>query len=63
MFQLQDWRPSSWRGRTALQMPSYPDTHALQEAERRLSGLPSLIFPGEISQLRDWDTPADLRAQ
>ncbi|MDM0073470.1 3-deoxy-7-phosphoheptulonate synthase class II [Variovorax sp. J2P1-59] len=48
-----DWRPSSWRGRTALQMPSYPDSHALQEVEQRLSGLPSLIFPGEISQLRE----------
>ncbi|MDM0049639.1 class II 3-deoxy-7-phosphoheptulonate synthase [Variovorax sp. J22R115] len=53
MIQLQDWRPSTWRGRTALQMPSYPDTDALQEAERRLSALPSLIFPGEISQLRE----------
>ncbi|MDM0057185.1 class II 3-deoxy-7-phosphoheptulonate synthase [Variovorax fucosicus] len=47
------WQPSSWRSHTALQMPSYHDTHALQETERRLSGLPSLIFPGEISQLRE----------
>ncbi|MDM0104958.1 3-deoxy-7-phosphoheptulonate synthase class II [Variovorax sp. J22R24] len=52
MFHPQDWRPSSWRGLTALQMPSYPDARALQETERRLCGLPSLIFPGEISQLR-----------
>jgi len=47
------WHPSSWRSHTALQMPSYHDTLALQETERRLSGLPSLIFPGEISQLRE----------
>src|ERR1700757_1823600 len=53
MSHLQDWRPSSWRDRTALQMPSYPDTRALQETERHLSGLPSLIFPGEISLLRE----------
>lgn len=53
MSHRQDWRPSSWRGRTALQMPAYPDTRALQETERRIAGLPSLIFPGEISQLRE----------
>lgn len=52
MSHLQDWRPSSWRDRVALQMPSYSDAQALRETERRLSGLPSLIFPGEISQLR-----------
>lgn len=53
MSDLQDWCPSCWRGRTALQMPSYSDARALQETERRLSLLPSLIFPGEISQLRE----------
>jgi len=50
---LREWRPASWRSRPALQMPPYPDPRALQEAERRLSILPSLIFPGEISRLRD----------
>ena len=53
MSHRQDWHPSSWRGRIALQMPTYPDTRALQEAEQRIAGLPSLIFPGEISQLRE----------
>jgi len=47
------WSPSSWRERPALQMPVYPDAAALASAEQRLKGLPSLIFPGEISQLRD----------
>jgi len=50
---LQDWRPSSWRSRAALQMPSYPDANALRAAEERLGGLPSLIFPGEAMQLRE----------
>jgi len=27
------WTPSSWRGRPALQLPSYPDPHALEMAE------------------------------
>ena len=53
MSHSQAWRPSSWRDRTALQMPSYPDTHVLRETERRLSGLPSLIFPGESAALRE----------
>ncbi|HSV80799.1 MAG TPA: 3-deoxy-7-phosphoheptulonate synthase class II [Ramlibacter sp.] len=47
------WSPSSWRERPALQMPVYPDAAALASAEQRLKGLPSLIFPGEISQLRE----------
>ena len=49
----QDWRPSSWRQRPALQMPAYPAREALDEAEERLRALPPLIFPGEISQLRE----------
>ena len=50
---MQHWTASSWRQRPALQMPSYPDPAALEAAERRLAALPPLIFPGEISQLRD----------
>ena len=50
---MQAWNASSWRQRPALQMPNYPDGDALAAAERRLAALPPLIFPGEISQLRD----------
>ncbi|MBS0452110.1 MAG: 3-deoxy-7-phosphoheptulonate synthase class II [Proteobacteria bacterium] len=50
---MQSWSPSSWRQRTALQLPSYPDPHALQDVEARLSALPPLIFPGEITQLKN----------
>ncbi|MDM0026729.1 class II 3-deoxy-7-phosphoheptulonate synthase [Variovorax saccharolyticus] len=53
MSPLQDWRPSSWRSRAALQLPSYPDVEALRQTEQRLCGLPSLIFPGEALQLRE----------
>lgn len=46
------WSPSSWRQRTALQLPTYPDPAALARSERQLAGLPPLIFPGEITQLK-----------
>jgi len=50
---VQTWSPSSWRQRTALQLPTYPDAPALASAEARLASLPPLIFPGEITQLKD----------
>jgi 3-deoxy-7-phosphoheptulonate synthase len=50
---MDPWQPSSWRDRPALQLPAYPDAQALAATERRLAALPSLIFPGEISQLRE----------
>ena len=28
-----DWSPSSWRARTALQLPTYPDAEALAGVE------------------------------
>lgn len=49
---VQHWSPSSWRERKALQLPAYPDAGALQAVEGRLSSLPPLIFPGEITQLK-----------
>ncbi|NDZ11728.1 3-deoxy-7-phosphoheptulonate synthase class II [Variovorax sp. WS11] len=48
-----NWRPTSWRDRPALQMPAYGDPRALAQVEQRLASLPALIFPGEISQLRE----------
>ena len=50
---MHTWNPSSWRERPALQMPVYPDAAALASAQQRLEAMPSLIFPGEISQLRE----------
>jgi 3-deoxy-7-phosphoheptulonate synthase len=50
---MQQWSPSSWRARPALQLPAYPDPQALQHTEQRLAALPPLIFPGEIDQLRE----------
>ncbi|WP_088953289.1 class II 3-deoxy-7-phosphoheptulonate synthase [Variovorax sp. HW608] len=50
---MQHWSASSWRERKALQLPTYPDAGALQAVEARLSSLPPLIFPGEITQLKE----------
>ncbi|MBE7940871.1 MULTISPECIES: class II 3-deoxy-7-phosphoheptulonate synthase [Ramlibacter] len=50
---VQAWSPASWRAKPALQMPAYPDAQALAAAEAQLASLPPLIFPGEVSQLRE----------
>jgi len=48
----QNWSPSSWRTKPALQMPQYKDQKALQATEGRLSSLPPLVFAGEARNLR-----------
>ena len=47
-----DWTPTSWRGRTAQQMPVYEDAAALAGAEARLRRYPPLVFAGEARKLR-----------
>ncbi|WP_326542407.1 class II 3-deoxy-7-phosphoheptulonate synthase [Pseudorhodoferax sp.] len=49
----QDWTPASWRARRALQLPTYSDPAALQDAEQRLSTLPPLVVPAEVAQFTD----------
>lgn len=46
------WSPASWRGKTAAQMPDYPDASALAEVERTLAGFPPLVFAGEARKLK-----------
>jgi 3-deoxy-7-phosphoheptulonate synthase len=45
------WSPSSWRDRTALQQPEWPDLGHLDAVTKRLSGLPPLVFAGEARSL------------
>lgn len=47
------WSPNSWREKTALQIPSYPDDKALKAAEVELSNMPPLVFAGEARKLKD----------
>ncbi|WP_372012276.1 class II 3-deoxy-7-phosphoheptulonate synthase [Pseudoxanthomonas sp. 10H] len=48
----EDWSPGSWRGRTALQMPQYPDAAALESALAELRLLPPLVTSWEIFALK-----------
>ncbi len=46
------WSPESWRGKTALQMPTYPDPVALEAALHELKRLPPLVTSWEILALK-----------
>ncbi len=45
------WTPTSWRERTALQQPDWPDQGAYESALKRLSIVPPLVFAGEARTL------------
>ncbi len=45
------WTPSSWRTRPAAQQPHWPSEGALDDVLKRLSGLPPLVFAGEVRHL------------
>jgi len=47
-----DWRPDSWRTRTALQLPVYPDAQALTGVQDELRALPPLVTSWEILALK-----------
>ncbi len=47
-----DWTPSSWRARTALQLPTYPDAEALAGVQAELRALPPLVTSWEILALK-----------
>ena len=47
-----DWRPDSWRSRTALQQPRYPDPTSLEHAMSQLSSLPPLVTSWEVLALK-----------
>ena len=47
-----DWNPGSWRTRTALQLPVYPDAGDLARVQDELRTLPPLVTSWEIMALR-----------
>ncbi|GGD59403.1 class II 3-deoxy-7-phosphoheptulonate synthase [Pseudoxanthomonas indica] len=47
-----NWAPESWRERPALQMPTYPDSDALDTALTELRSLPPLVTSWEIFALK-----------
>jgi 3-deoxy-7-phosphoheptulonate synthase len=46
------WHPGSWRQRTALQQPTYPDPDALDRVLALLRQLPPIVPSGEVEALR-----------
>ena len=46
-----DWTPTSWRSRTAVQQPDWPDTDAVDATLDTLAGYPPLVFAGEARRL------------
>ncbi|MEP6634102.1 MAG: 3-deoxy-7-phosphoheptulonate synthase class II [Luteimonas sp.] len=47
-----DWQPASWRARTALQLPAYPDPAELESVLCELRELPPLVTSWEILSLK-----------
>lgn len=52
MSNTTDWSPQSWRPLAARHQPTYADGTAYRRALDQLSGLPPIVFPGEIDRLR-----------
>jgi 3-deoxy-7-phosphoheptulonate synthase len=48
----EDWSPSSWRAKEALQQPTYPDEAELDEALDYVSSLPPLVTSWEVENLK-----------
>ncbi len=48
----EKWTPASWRSKTGLQMPTYPDAAALEDVEQRLGVFPPLASAGEARKLK-----------
>ncbi|ERR1017187_346226 len=51
--EFSPWTPDSWRRRTALQQPDYPDPAALDRALAELRLLPPLVTSWEVVMLRE----------
>lgn len=43
---------SSWRNKSIVQVPEYPDLGILKEVENKLKSLPPLVFAGEVRKLK-----------
>ena len=49
---LESWSPSSWRNKTALQQPEYPDEAAVRRVFDQMCKVPPLVFAGEARTLQ-----------
>src|SRR5438477_12977737 len=46
------WTPDSWRGKSIVQVPEYPDAAKLAAVEAQLASFPPLVFAGEARNLK-----------
>ena len=51
-MQSREWRPDSWRRKSAAQQPVYPDPTALEAALLQLRQLPPLVSSWEVESLK-----------
>ncbi len=49
---MTNWTPHSWRTKTTLQLPKYPDPLRLKGVTDRLRSSPPLVFAGEARSLK-----------
>ncbi|NVK74415.1 3-deoxy-7-phosphoheptulonate synthase class II [Marinomonas sp. CT5] len=50
---MSQWNLTSWREKTALQQPVYPNAEHLAQVENTLGKMPPLVFAGEARQLKE----------
>jgi 3-deoxy-7-phosphoheptulonate synthase len=48
----EQWTPTSWRSKKAIQMPTYPDQAAVNAVEERIRVFPPLVSAGEARKLK-----------
>ncbi|KAJ6791673.1 phospho-2-dehydro-3-deoxyheptonate aldolase 2, chloroplastic-like [Iris pallida] len=49
----QKWSLDSWRTKTALQLPEYPDEAALEGVLKTIESFPPIVFAGEARKLEE----------
>ncbi len=52
MSPTSTWHPTSWQRKPVKQMPSYPDSVAVEDTVQRLAMLPPLVTSWEIERLK-----------
>ena len=50
---MKQWNLTSWKEKTALQQPVYPNLEHLAQVENTLGKMPPLVFAGEARQLKN----------
>ena len=49
---MKNWKPNSWRAKTARHLPVYDNEGKLNEVLKEISKFPPLVFAGETRTLK-----------